>query len=207
MNFSKTKQRVERIRITNPKKGIYFTAIALLFVMLSSNAQSAPEPPLPPETPKTTTSKSYSVSIENDDDEATNSSVSISQSDDAYKFRASYHKSKNEGVKKLLLEKLGKKGLKVSGSTYTWSDNSGGDDVFECKLTNGRLRMYLDLDYASDTFSNKIKILGQDLKYFISGSSKEKEDAKKLARAQRELERAQRDLERAKRDLERSKEN
>ncbi|RZN84574.1 MAG: hypothetical protein EVB11_00545 [Winogradskyella sp.] len=204
MNFSKSKHRLQSIRIIDAKKGVYFTAIALLFSVISVNAQSTPPTPPSPPTVKSS-GTSYSISIDNDDDETLNSSVSISLSDDTYKFRASYHKSKNNGVKDILLEKLGENGLKISGNTYMWTNSENGDEVFECKLTNGRLRMYLDLDYTSDAFLEKIKAMGQDLKYYISGSSKEKEEAKKVARAKREMERAQRDLERAQRDLERSK--
>jgi hypothetical protein len=203
MNFSKTKHKEQSIRIIDAKKSVYFTAIALLFSVISINAQSTP--PTPP-TPPTVTSSgtSYSITVDNDDNETHNSSVSISQSDDAYKLKASYHKSKNNGVKKLLLEQLGKNGLKIDGNTYLWSDSKNGNEVFECKLTNGRLRIYLDLDYTSDAFLEKVKAMGQELKYYVSGSSKEKEEAKKVERAKRDMERAQRDLERAQRDLERS---
>ncbi|SHG77632.1 hypothetical protein [Winogradskyella jejuensis] len=203
MNFSKTTHRQESIRITDTKKGIYFTTIALMFSIISVNAQSTP--PTPPTPPNQSSGTSYSISIENDDDETHNSSVSISESDDNYKFRASYHKSKNEGVKQILLNKLGKDGLKVNGNTYLWSQSESGDEVFECKLTNGKVRIYLDLEFASDKFLTKLKNMGQDLKYYISGSSKEEEQAKKVERAKRDMERAQRDLERAQRDLERSK--
>nr|WP_321232995.1 hypothetical protein [uncultured Psychroserpens sp.] len=206
MNFSKSKDRQNSIRIIDVKKGL---SLAILFAFLSvftTNAQSTPEPP---ETPKTTTTKgtSYSISIDNDDDVASNSSVSISISDDSYKFRASYHKSKNDGVKSILLKTLGKSNLNINGNTYLWSDNQNGDEVFECKLTKGHLRMYLDTEVASKGFLDKINTLGNDLKYYISGTDRKKEEAKKAERAQRDLERAQRDLERAKRDLERAKRN
>jgi len=202
MNFSKSKDKKDSIRIITIKKGL---SLAIIFALLSVPtvfAQSVPEPPTPP---KTTSGTSYSISIDNDDDQTSNSSVSISISNDTYKFRASFHKSKNNGVKTMLIEDLGKTNLKVNGNTYLWSDSKSGDEVFECKLTKGHLRMYLDTELASQGFLNKVQNLGNNLKYYISGTDRKKEEAKKAERAQRDLERAQRDLERAKRDLERAK--
>ena len=207
MNFKKSKNVDQSIRIIDVKRTVCLMFMLALCLTLSLNAQTTPEPPTPPKAPATNSSSgtSYSITIENDDDKQHNSSVSISESDDTYKFRASYHKSKNQGVKQILLDKLGRQGLKVSGNTYLWSENENGDEVFECKLTSGKLRIYLDLESSSDKFLAKLKNMGQDLKYYISGSSKEEEQAKKVERAKRDMERAQRDLERAQRDLERSK--
>ncbi|WP_299115457.1 hypothetical protein [uncultured Winogradskyella sp.] len=203
MNFKKSKNVNQSIRIVDVKRTVCLMFIMALFSTLSLSAQTTPEPPTPPSV--TSSGTSYSITIDNDDDETLNSSVSISQSDDTYKFRASYHKSKNQGVKQILLDKLGREGLKVNGNTYLWSESKNGDEVFECKLTSGKLRIYLDLESTSDKFLAKLKNMGQDLKYYISGSSKEEEQAKKVERAKRDMERAQRDLERAQRDLERSK--
>lgn len=212
MNFTQThaeidsvaQHRQERIRIMDVKKAIYTIVVAFIFSTLSVSAQvTPPKPPSPPTVKSNGTS--YSISIDNDDDKTHNSSVSISISDDSYKFKASYHKSKNDGVKAMLLDQLGKENLKVNGNTYLWSNSENGDDVFECKLTKGHLRMYVDTEIASKGFIDKINTLGNDLKYYISGTSKEKEEAKKLERAKRDMERAQRELERAQRDLERAK--
>lgn len=206
MNFTKTKNRQDSIRIIDARKGLSLAIVFAFISVYGLNAQSAPEPPTPPKT-TTTSGTSYSISIDNDDDKTSNSSVSISISDDTYKFRASFHKSKNDGVKAMLQKTLGETNLKISGNTYLWSDSKSGDEVFECKLTKGHLRMYLDTDVASKGFLNKIQELGNDLKYYISGTDRKKEEAKQTERAQRDLERAQRDLERAKRDLERAKQS
>lgn len=212
MNFTQThteinsvaKHRQQSIRIMDAKKAIYVIVVTFLFSTLSISAQvTPPKPPSPPTVKSKGTS--YSISIDNDDDKTHNSSVSISISDDSYKFKASYHKSKNDGVKAMLLDQLGKGHLKVDGNTYLWSNSQNGDAIFECKLTKGHLRMYVDTEIASKGFIDKINALGNNLKYYISGTSKEKEDAKKVERAKRDMERAQRELERAQRDLERSK--
>ena len=202
MKFKKSKNGQESIRINHVNRSFGLSLIAVLFAAFSLSAQTTPEPPKPPKTP-TTSTKSYSVSVENDDNVKQNSSVSVSVSDESYKFRARFHGSKTEGLKARLLEGLGKKNLTIKGSTYLWTDAKQGDDLFECKLTNGQLRIYLDTEMASKDFTNDIKKLGDELKHYISGSSA-KDATKELEKAERELERAERELARAKREAKRA---
>ncbi|WP_299112148.1 hypothetical protein [uncultured Winogradskyella sp.] len=203
MNFKKSKKVERSIRIVDAKRITCLMLITTLFLTLGLNAQTTPEPPEPPSisTSSSSSTSSYSIEVDTDNDQH-NSSVSISISDDSYKFRASYHKSKNEGVKTMLLDQLGKGNLSIKGNTYLWSDSQNGDAVFECKLTKGHLRIYVDTEAASKGFTEKINKLGQDLKYFISGADAKKETEKAEARAKRELERAERELEKAKREVE-----
>jgi hypothetical protein len=203
MNFKKSKNVNRSIRIVDVKRTICLMLVMALFSTLSLNAQSTPEPPKHPKTKSSSSSTSYSIEVDTDDDQH-NSSVSISISDDSYKFRASYHKSKNEGVKAMLLNQLDKENLSINGNTYLWVDGQSGDDVFECKLTKGHLRMYVDTQVASKGFIEKINKLGNDLKYFISGTDPKKEEARTAAKAKREIERAERELARAKRELARA---
>ena len=69
--------------------------------------------------------------------------------------------------------------------------------------------MYVDTDVDTDAVSNgfmgKINKLGNELKYFISGTDQKKEEAKNADHAKRELESAKRELELAKQELERVK--
>ena len=169
MNFKKSKNVEGSIRKINAKQSICLLLILTLFSSVME-AQTTPEPPSPPKTPQTSTSKSYSA-VEKDTKDKHNSSVSISISDEDYKFKARYHQSKNEGVKAILIEELGKSNLKVNGNTYLWANGDYGNDVFECKLTKGQLKIYLDTNVASESFFNKIKTLGDELKYYISGTS------------------------------------
>lgn len=201
MNFKKSKNVNRSIRIVDAKRTICLMLVMALFSTLGLNAQSTPEPPKPPKT--TSSSTSYSIEIDTDDDQH-NSSVSISISDDSYKFRASYHKSKNEGVKAMLLDQLGKENLSINGNTYLWADSQSGDEIFECKLTKGQLRMHVDTEVASKGFIEKINKLGNSLKYFISGTDPKKEEERTAAKAKREIERAERELARAKRELARA---
>ncbi len=202
MNFKKSKNVDLSIKIVDVKRTISLMLVTALFSTLSLNAQTVPDPPKPPKT-TSSSSSSHSISVDNDDDQEHSSSVSISVSDDSYKFRASYHKSKNEGVKAMLLNQLGKENLTIKGNTYLWTGDQSGNEVFECKLTKGHLRMYVDTEAVSNGFMEKINKLGNDLKYFISGTDPKKEEAKNAEHAKRELERAEIELERAKRELER----
>ena len=103
----------------------------------------------------------------------------------------------------MLLESLGKDNLNINGKTYLWSDSQNGDEVFECKLTKEHLRMYIDTKVASKGFVENISKLGDDSKYFISGTNPKEEKTKAREKAKRDMERAKRELENAKRELER----
>ncbi len=203
MKFKKSKNGQESIRINTPKRTFFLAFTIALFSTLGLSAQTTPETPTPPETPKTSSSKSYSVSVENDDSVRHNSSVSISMSDESYKFRARFHNSKTEGLKRMIIESLGEENLNVKGNTLLWTDEKNGEELFECKLSNGQLRIYLDTELASKDFIDSIQILGEELKQYISGSSS-KDASKELAKAERELARAERELARAKREAKRA---
>lgn len=188
---------------------IFFTLL-LVMGLSKLNAQSAPEPPATPEPPRTTTGTSYSISVDNDTDEKSNSSVSIKNTNDYYKFRASFHADKNSLLQETLVKELGREHLKINGNTYTWITEQDGDEIFECKLTKGHLRIYLDRNAASSKFFNAIKELGEDLKAQISGKASNYSEAKvkrELEKAERELARAQRELKRAEREAKRAMRN
>jgi hypothetical protein len=200
MNFKKSKNVAQSIRIVDVKKTVCLMLVATLLSTFSLNAQTVPDPPKPPKT-SSSSSTSHSVSVDIDNDQEHNSSVSISVSDDSYKFRASYHDSKNEGVKALVLHQLGKENLTIKGHTYLWTDSQSGDAIFECKLSKGHLRMYADTEVVSKGFMKEINKLGNDLKYFISSTDAKKEEAKGTSSAKLELERAEKELARAKNEL------
>lgn len=200
MTFSKSKNAQNSIGIIDVKKGLSLAIIVVVLSVFTLNAQSNQKPPKPP----ATTSASTSYSIDNYD-KKTSSSISISVSDNSYKFRARYHKSKTEGIKSILLKQLGENNLQINGHTYLWSDSQDGDEVFECKLVKGHLRMHLETKMVSKEFFDKINKLGDDLEYYISGIDYKKRMKKFQDDAQHDLERAKRELDRAKRNLERAK--
>ena len=101
-------------------------------------------------------------------------------------------------VKEVLLNRLGRENLNINGNKYEWTKEKNDDEVFECRLTNGRLRVFVNKEEVPNSFSKKIENLGKELKVVIAGNQT-------LKHKQRELERAQRELDRAKRNLERIK--
>jgi len=180
--------------------------VATLILSIGVLAQSTPRTPKTPTTKTTSKSNtSYSISMDDDgDSHSSSSSVSVIKSDISYKLRASFHKSKTENIKKVILDRLGKENIVVKNGTYLWNRIVNGDEVFGCRLSKGHLKIFLKKDEMSAGFNNKIEALGEKLKYAISGTNFKQQVKRDLERAQRDLERAQRDLERAQRDLERT---
>lgn len=186
---------VYNFKITIMKK-VFLTTVISIFLATSLLAQKTPTPP---ETPKTGTS--YSITFDTDDKEE-NSSISIKRNEDVYKFSAKFHESKTGSIKKLLVDKLGKRNLKVVGDTFRWIKKENGDKLYDCKLTDNSLKIYVDKEFANTKFVEMMDEFGLVLKDAISGTDSKKEAKEK---AERELKRAERKLALAKRELERAK--
>jgi len=185
-------------------KHLFFTSVFALFIATNFFAQT---PPIPPTTPKTTSTvsitkgTSYSLTFDTDDAND-NSSVSIKRNNNVYKFNSKFHESKTTAIKQLLIDKLGKENLKISGKVYQWIKNENGEKVFDCKLTEDSLKMYVDKEYTNKDFINMIDDFGIILKDTISGSDSREEETK---RAESELKSAEIELARAKKALEKAK--
>ena len=201
MHFKKPQYRIDSIKIVKLKKNLHLGLCLFIFTIGTVTAQTTPQPP---ETPKTNVSKSYSVCVEDDKDDKHNSSISVSVSDHSYKFRANFHSSKNDGIKTIIMKKMGDTNLSNYGNTYIWTNAKSDTDIYEFKLSKGYLRMYVDTDSSSKAFVEKVNDLGNELKIFVSGKDHSRSAAYHEAKAKQNLNRAKRDLERAKRDLERA---
>lgn len=184
-------------------KNLFLTTAVTLFLSSSIFGQATPKTPKPPKTTSSSTTKSnsYSFSFDTDDKEE-NSSVSIKRNDNVYKFSAKFHKNKFESLKKLVLDKLGDENLTVSKDMHRWLKSEDGEKVYECKLTENRLKIYVDKEYANTNMITMMNDFGDVLKDAISGTDDEqedKEDAEKaIQKAEKSLKRAQRELEKAK---------
>lgn len=184
-------------------KHLFLTTFFALFLTTSLLAQKTPTPPKTPKTSTSTKTKSTSYSITFDtDDKESNSSVSIKRNDDIYKFNARFHESKIGSIKKLLVDKLGKSNLTVDGDTYRWVKSENGEKLYDCKLTDETLKIYVDKEYANSRIVDMISEFGNVLKDAISGTNSEEEVKKD---ADRELKRAESALAKAKREVERLK--
>ncbi|MBL4606194.1 MAG: hypothetical protein JKY02_11190 [Flavobacteriaceae bacterium] len=182
-------------------KKIITTLVLGLFIIGNTYAQSTPKPP---KTPSTGTS--YSISFDYDDDKSSNSSVSIKKNENVYKLSARFGKHRTEEIRRIVLKKLRRSGLTVSGKTYTWIKHNQGEEVFECKLSQGRLRLFVDKEYASERMIETMSAFGAVLKDAISGSDSKKEAEKDVKRAKKDLKRAKDALKKALREVEKLEE-
>ena len=180
-------------------KRLFLPTLIAIFLTSSLFAQNTPTPP---KTPKTSKGTSYSITFDTDDKKE-NSSVSIKRNDNIYKFSAKFHESKTGSIKKLLIDKLGKSNLKVDGDTFRWIKSENGDNLYDVKLTDNSLKIYVDKEYANARIVDMMDTFGTVLKDAISGTDSNKEaekDAKRaLKDAEKELARAKREVERLKR--------
>ena len=162
-------------------KTLVKTVLALI-ITISVNAQTAnPEPPTPPRPPQTNSS-SHS------------SSISVSKTNEDYRIKARFDKSRFEIVKSYLVDNLGKQDLIIKGNSYVWS-NEAND--FECKLTRTSLRLHMDYELTNETFTKLVEDMGKDLKYLISGGKPEDD----IKRAEAEVAKAEQELEEAKKTI------
>tara|TARA_R110002126_G_scaffold124451_4_gene266544 strand:+ start:51052 stop:51621 length:570 start_codon:yes stop_codon:yes gene_type:complete len=183
-------------------KHLFLTVVVTFFLTTSFFAQT----PTPPETPKISTSSktkstSYSITFDTDDKEE-NSSVSIKRNDNVYKFNARFHESKIGSIKKMLIDKLGKSNLTITDDTFRWIKTENGDKVYDCKLTDNTLKIYVDKEYANVKIVEMMDAFGAVLKDAISGTDSEEDANKDAERALKDAERA---LAKAKREVERLK--
>ena len=169
-----------------------FITTVLTLAFLVGNAQTTPEPPTPPTT-NSTSSSSYSSSSRSSNE---NTSISISQTDEDYKLRARFPKSRYAKLKTLIENTLGVKHMDVGSGFSKWSND---EKVYYVKLTEKSLRITVDLEVASPDLVEKFKALGNDAKVIISGSNATVE----RERVQREADRVRREAERMKREVER----
>jgi hypothetical protein len=88
--------------------------------------------------------------------------------------------------------------LKVSNDTYRWTKSENGEKLYDCKLTDSTLKIYVDKEYANTKLVEMMDEFGVVLKDLISGSDS-KEEEKRIAES--ELESAERELKRAKKAL------
>ena len=120
-----------------------------------------------------TTSQSSSVHEEETQiiSSKSSSSISVKDNESYYKFRANFNKQFTSKIRTFLTEELSK--LKLSSennSTSNWGLMIEGKEVFDCKLENGAVRIFVDKENTTKELQNSIKRTGENLKQFISGN-------------------------------------
>jgi len=164
------------------------TAFTFLFFQCSI-AQVTPPPPPNPQISSSSQSES--------------TSISISHTDDDYKLKASFPKNREARLKELIQNTLGDKNLDIRKGYSKWSND---EKVYEIKLTETSLRIWLDLNIASPDLIEKFKTLGEDAKTIISGSTATVEKDRMQREADRmrlEADRMQREAQRLEQQIER----
>ncbi|TCI84640.1 hypothetical protein [Tenacibaculum sp. M341] len=178
-------------------KSIQITLLIVLIAVVNVYSQTSVEIPTPPETPSISNSQTQTRSR--------SSSVSISNSNSQYKFRSRFHKSKKAEIEQQLKEAFSTMEYEEKKGEISWNRYADGEIAFECTLTKGRLRIWLNKKAFSSTFINKIEDLGEDLQNSISNNSSHLQVTKSNSGGS--LSAAQARVERAKKELERSMEN
>jgi len=156
-------------------------------LVYTANAQVTPK------TPNTNFSGNNHTSISN--------STSVSDSDDSYKFTSRFQGTKKIKIQELLSKRLKGYGLKISGKNYVWSEERNGSLVFECKLTNRSLKMFLYKNEVSNSAYKKVRALGVELQKLISKHTNSDYGYNGVNNARENVRRATRELERAKERL------
>lgn len=170
-------------------KNIFIIIAFTITYFQFSIAQVIPPPPPNPQISSSSQSES--------------TSVSISHTDDDYTLKASFPKNREVRLKELIQSTLGDKNLDIRKGYSKWSND---EKVYEIKLTETSLRIWLDLNIASPDLVEKFKRLGDDAKTIISGSTAtvEKDRMQREAdRMRREADRMQREAQRLEQQIER----
>ncbi|AXG69279.1 hypothetical protein KORDIASMS9_01499 [Kordia sp. SMS9] len=174
-------------------KNLLITTILMLAFHIGFAQEEPPTPPTPPNS-----SSNYSSSMKSSGKNGS-TSVSVSQTDDDYKFRARFPKNRYAKLKTLIENTLGGKNMDIGKGYSKWSND---EKVYYVKLTEKNLRMTVDLNVASPDLAAKISALGKDAKLIISGSTVKVERERMQRKADRmrvEADRMQREAERLER--------
>ena len=175
----------------------YIVTIIALVCMNYTYAQETPTPPPTPETPSSTGSSRY-TSRSSGNGSSSSHSISVKNDNLSYRFRASFSKKLSSKIRTYLIKELGSKNLQNSKATSIWKIDKNDETAFSCKLNKGSLKIYLDKEAFSEKFQQQILVMGNELKYMISGRDPKEMKKRELEKARKRLERAEKDYERAK---------
>ncbi|NAS31561.1 hypothetical protein GTQ40_11305 [Flavobacteriaceae bacterium R38] len=113
--------------------------------------------------------KSISVSVSASSNSSySSSSTSINSDDDSYSMSSRFNKDKTEAVKALLYEELGNKNLSVKNSRHEWESIIDDDIAYIVRLTNGRLKIFVDKELVSTRTYEMFERLGDEVSEIVS---------------------------------------
>lgn len=153
------------------KKLVFITA-CVMFISEKGFSQSIPVPPVTPTTNTVSvsshTSNSYTSNQKGERDSHT---IAVKNHNSIYRFKARFNDALTESIKKRLIKEFFEDNFLKSYDAYFWKIEKNDRNVFECKLLEGQVKMYVDKNMTSKEFQQKIEKLGEDLKYIISGET------------------------------------
>ncbi len=175
------------------------TFLAFMMYTVNACAQDFPSTPKTPKTGDMHTEVTSTVS----------NSTSVSNSDNIYKFTSKFQSSKRKGILNILENELNDVQVRKNGNQYTWSKVKNGETIFECELSNNKMRILLDKDEFSYSFNRKIKSLGDELRTYISAHKNFSyaKPSNSVGDAQSRVDRAKEELKRSLKNLEKTKRN
>ena len=178
----------------------------LLGIVTLTGQDNPPTPPTPPSQNigkhhNSSSRSSTTVSVNGN----THSFFSITNEDDQYKVKAKFDVSKTARIRTYLIEEFGKTELKTSGSKQIWKELYDGDTAYEIKLSEGRLRIFVDKERSSSQLVEQMKTVTKNIKTYTTGGDK-KEAEREANRLKRESERLTREANRLSREAKRLEE-
>lgn len=184
-------------------KPILLSIVLFVCGLLCYAQQTPPTPPTPLSTTSvsvnSSTSNTYQHSVAKSEQEDENLSIAVSDSDDSYKFRASYASPYDQQVKETLINAFGKENINKKGSWLSWVFSPGNDEVYTIEFSSGHVKMKLDKTQAGNELQQKFTKTGELIKKILSGEENNREALilqRKSMRLQREAERMQQEAKR-----------
>ncbi|WP_196896048.1 hypothetical protein [Aureivirga marina] len=145
---------------------IAIVCVITLFVT-ELKAQTPPTPPTPPnhssETHTSSTSSRVSISRSNSRVNGRNNlDISIHNSDDRYKVRASFTRKRTNEIYEKIADVFGK------SSEKKWEKRKEGELIYRITLTKGKLNGVLYKDIANERMITDFEDLFQDIRDYLS---------------------------------------
>lgn len=185
------------------KKLVFITAcVVFIFISEKGFSQSTPVPPITPSTSTVSVSSHTSHSHTSNRKERRGShTISVKNHNSIYRFKARFNDALTESIKKRLIKEFSEENFLKLHDAYFWKIEKNDRNVFECKLYEGQMKMYVDKNMTSEAFQQKVEKLGEDLKHMISGETLKEVKERKLLAAQKRLEHAKKAYDRAIKNL------
>ena len=161
----------------------------------------------PPET-ETNSASRYSYRTI-DDESGYEVNISVSNEEDFYRLRSTFPDEKIDEVVSVLIDEMGEELLIQDGGSYDWGLHIDKDLVYEVKLNDNRLTMFVDKEIASAKIVSKIETLSNRFRGIFMDVEEDERNRELLdaERLMHDAERLMHDAERMEAEAERLRES